>query len=787
MKQLFTIAVMLFFSLSIFSQTNYSRVKIDLQQTDLQQIARLGIDVHEGTHKKGYFFETDLSSSEIAKLNQNGISNEILIENVSTFYAERAKAEKHLKIERNTNEEWVVPQNWEYGSMAGYYTLDEAYAEIDDMAALYPEIISPRMAISEDTLTHEGRKLWWCKISDNPNEDEDEPEVLYTSVHHAREVISIQQQIFFMWYLLENYETNPEIKWIVDHTELYFVPFINPDGYQENVTENPEGGGMWRKNKRNNGDGTYGVDPNRNYGYFWGLNNDGSSPWTSDETYRGPGPFSEPEIKNMRDFCNQHDFLITLNYHSYGRYFLAPWGYTAETPPDHDLLNFYGELLTMENGYQYGPGNIVIYPTNGGSDDWMYGEEETKDKTFSWTPEIGSSNDGFWPEVSRIIPLCQDQMWQNLTAAKLVGEYATLKSLSAPVTNQVENYASFSLQRLGMATTETFTVSIAALDNYIVDTDAPLTFHNMELLETAIDSIGYLLDESIEEGAVFRYLLTVDNGSFSVSDTITRIFGSEIVIFNDDAETLDNWTSSQWDITSEEYFTPEYSITDSPGGDYDEDVNSTLVLDTTINLTGATMAFLRFWARWDIEEGWDYVQLMVKDADGGTWKALEGNYTSFGNTYLDPNDPVYDGVQNEWVMEEINLSDYIGSEINLRFTFFSDTYVSGDGFYFDNLSVSVISSITGSEEYLQKESTMFVSAAYPNPVQDAFSIQYTIAQNDGAFLELYDAIGNRVQQLAVGDTKGVLKLQMGNLQPGIYFYHLRNGASKSQTKKVVKL
>jgi murein tripeptide amidase MpaA len=67
-----------------------------------------------------------------------------------------------------------------------------------------------------------------------------------------------------MWYLLENYGTNDEVTYLVNNHQLYFVPCINPDGYVYNQTTNPNGGGMWRKNRRNNGGGVYGVDLNQN-------------------------------------------------------------------------------------------------------------------------------------------------------------------------------------------------------------------------------------------------------------------------------------------------------------------------------------------------------------------------------------------------------------------------------------------------------------------------------------------------------------------------------------------
>ena len=270
MKRTITLLFLLIFGASLFSQTQYSKVRIDLQQVELSNLALLGIDINEGILKKGAYFETDLSEYEIRKLAVNGISSEIIIKDVADYYSQRALAEKDLKISRDTDEEWTVPENWEYGSMGGFYTLDQVYAELDSMYVKYPNIITQHQPISIDTLTHDGRMQYWIKISDNPGTDEDEPEVLYTGVHHAREPMSVQQTIFFMWYLLENYDSDEEIQRIVDNTELYFVPVINPDGYAYNESTNPNGGGMWRKNRRDNGDGSYGVDPNRNYGYFWG-------------------------------------------------------------------------------------------------------------------------------------------------------------------------------------------------------------------------------------------------------------------------------------------------------------------------------------------------------------------------------------------------------------------------------------------------------------------------------------------------------------------------------------
>ena len=786
-KEFFTLVISLLIFLTATAQENYSKVRISLDGKNIQEIAATGIDVTEGIYKKGAYLETDLSSSEIEQISTKGFKYEIRIADVSKYYAERAAADE-TKLLRDVNDEWPTPENWEYGSMGGFYTLDEVMAELDSMVALYPDLISTRQAISTDTLSHEGRMQYWVRLSDNPNTDEDEPEVLYTGIHHAREPMSVQQMIWYMWHLLENYDSDPEIQQLVDATEMYFVPVINVDGYEYNNFTNPNGGGMWRKNRRDNGDGSMGVDPNRNYGYEWGYDNSGSSPHPSDETYRGPTPFSEPEIKNIRDFCNDHEFKIALNYHSYSNLLLYVWGWTETPSPDDTLLHDYAVLMTKENNYTYGPGSTTIYPTNGGSDDWMYGEQTTKDLILSYTPEVGHGGDGFWPSVSRIVPLCQDQMWQNIHAARLVGKYATVTDKTPLVLEDENGFFDFEIKRLGMTPADAFTVSITPLDDNIIEIGDPVEFENMEVLQVIPDSISYVLATGIENGTTFRYLLSVDNGDYVVSDTIEKVFGSEVVIFFDDCEDKSNWASNKWDFTTNNYYSPLASLTDTPDGDYDNNSTYRITLDTLVDLSDATMAFLRFWANWDIESGWDYLQVDARAAGSSSWIPLQGNYTKSGAGQFQPSgEPVYDG-QSDWVLEEMNISEFIGGVIDLRFTLYSDEGVTRDGFYFDDLSISVISKTVGiNPGFEANKSNLLLSAAYPNPANSAFKVSYQLNKNNqNALLEVFDAIGNQVKTITVNSNSGVITVSMSDLRSGIYFYRLVSNGEVSKTQRVVK-
>ena len=264
-----------------FIQVNPQNVKVQLDPISTQLMINKGMELDHGTVKKGHFIINDFTERERAWLDESGIAYEVLVDNLEHYYEERAytmdasrgfsgrfavaRAPKHLKRQKISKR----------GSMGGFFTYQRVFGSFRcDGNSVSPNLITQRAAI-DTFLTHENRPVYWLRISDNPNVNETEPEVLYTSIHHAREPQSLAQLIFYMWYLLENYGSNDEVSYLVDNTEMYFIPMINPDGYIENETNNPNGGGLWRKNKRDNLDGEFGVDLNRNYEYKWAYDNDG--------------------------------------------------------------------------------------------------------------------------------------------------------------------------------------------------------------------------------------------------------------------------------------------------------------------------------------------------------------------------------------------------------------------------------------------------------------------------------------------------------------------------------
>ncbi|MCB2219618.1 MAG: immune inhibitor A [Bacteroidetes bacterium] len=786
MRKIYGVFALIVFVTSAFAQQPvFSKLKVFADDAQLLQMMQSGIDVTEGHLKKGAYLISDFSESEIARIEDLGITYEILIEDVSKFYVER-NAGKSKKVDDYKGiSEWPVPENFDFGSMSGHATYDETVAALEEMTALFPDLITQKESIGQSI---EGREIWMVKISDNPNVNETEPEVLYTALHHAREPAGLMTVLYYMWYLLENYDNDPYIQTLVDNTEMYFVPVINPDGYVYNQTTNPNGGGMWRKNRRDNeGTSCDGVDINRNYGYMWGLDNTGSSPDPCDEDYRGTEAFSEPETQAIRNFCEEHEFVNALNYHTHGNLLLYAWGYTEEPSPDDDLFYAHSVLYTQDNNYTFGAGSSTIYPTNGGSDDWMYGEQSAKSKILAYTPELGGGNDGFWCAIDRIIPIAQENMIQNILAAAFAGKYADIEDTSPTVCSDLTGAIDFNFTRLGLTDGGTYMVSLTPLSDEIISVDDPVEFEDPALLETMSESIAFALSPGIFSGMEFKFLLSVDNGDFVISDTISKIFGEAMVLFEDDGNTMTNWISPNWAVTNSSFHSATGSITDSPDGNYPNSHTSAAIMNTDIDLSEAAYAMLTFWAKWEIEQGYDFVQVMISTNNGTTWTALEGKYTVTGNENQIAGQPLYDGFQSEWVQEEIDLTAYIGQTVKFRFFMKTDNWVTEDGFYFDDFQIFVVNGPNTGISQLSNEQVM-ISEPIPNPSSDLVTFYFSnFSEKEQVKLMIYDPTGQTVFSVPVAQGENSLNISTASWKPGVYFYSLKGRTLNSGAKKLIIL
>ena len=777
----------------------YSKARIYYNTPeDFQKLMQSGIAMDHGKHKKGVFFESDFSASEISIAQSLGATVEILIDDVQQFYVERNKTNQPSVLKNTTcsgsgggTPSYTNPSNYNHGSMGGFLTYAEVMQEIDSMVLLYPNLITTKAPIDTFT-THEGRNLFWVRMSDNANVNENEPEILFDAVHHAREAISIHQMIYYMWYLLENYATDPKIQAIVDNTELYFVPFVNPDGFLYNETTSPNGGGMWRKNRRVHGNGDFGVDNNRNYEFTDGANGAtwgtvGISHATNSDVHCGPNAFSEPENNAMRWFVEQHDFKLALNFHSYSNLLLYPYGFeTGRYCPDDAIFKAISDEMVAENNFANSPG-WALYETSGGSDDWMYGETQNHNKIFSFTPEIGTATQGFWPIEADIDPLCQGMMHLNLTAAHLVNNYAIVEDLQPLMIENQTGFLYYNIERLGLTGSGDFTVTITPVTSNFQSVGSSNTHTGMSLPQLLLDSISYTLNPSINTGDLITYVISVDNGLFVQNDTITKTYGTQQTILTDNANNLTNWTVSQtWNTTTTSFYSPSSSITDSPSGNYANNINKTITLTNAIDLSNAVSANLSFYAKWAIEAGWDYVQVEVSTNNGASWEPQCGKYTKPGNSDQDNNKPLYDGYQSTWVLEEIDLSQYLNQNIKIRFQIVSDGGVTDDGFYFDDLKVNVVYGSTGIENLT--ENGAFLGNSYPNPTKNNATINYVLPKNtSSAFLVLTNTLGQVISKTPISSEKNKITISTNLLEQGIYFYCIESNDNRTSSKKMMIL
>lgn len=771
------------------AQQRFSRAKIHYNQpSDLQTMLQAGIAVDHGVRKAGLFIISEFSETELERAQSMGFEVEVLIPDATAYFLENQNTQLRANADCvSYGRNYETPDNFHQGSMGGYFTYQELLDELDEMVALYPNLITAKQPISNFITEGEpnngttppigGNAIQWVKISDNPNNSEAEPQILYTAIHHAREPASLSQLVFYMWYLLENYGSDPEVTNILDHTELYFVPVINPDGYLYNELTNPNGGGFWRKNRKNG----HGVDNNRNYDYYiggdpsngvWG--GEGTSTDPESPVYHGTGPFSEVENQAMRWFVEQHEFVLSFNNHTSGELLLFPFGYTENMPtPDNDTYQGISDILVGKNDYD----NIMgsqLYPAAGNSDDFMYGTVGTHDKIFSFTPEIGQS---FWPIPALIEPIAKEMAYLNLTAAQMANDHAWAQIQTPLYLGEDLNVSvAFDLQKIGLVGAGNYELSIEPVSENIEQVGPPASFNDLANLDVQSGSISIELDPGIVPGDQILFDLIIDNGTYQHRLTAEHYFGApEVLVFDPGESTTDQFEENDWDVTSEDYYSAPSCITDRAQFDYQNNLDKDIALSQLIDLTTASAASAQFYAKWDLENNFDMVQFEVSADGGNNWIPQCGQWTNAGSGLgVQPQqEPLYDGKQLSWVREQIDLTDYLGESIQIRFRIVSDNNVAGDGFFFDDLTITGDGEVLASPEF---DSVQFSLA--PNPVTDQVQLFGPAGQWEYQF---YSLDGRALQQ---GIARNGERIDLSPYPSGLYLLKLVSETGEQNFKLI---
>jgi len=727
------IALVVFTSTIVFAQGDlrvekYSKVKISIMdKTDLIEFQKAGLSL-EGIKFEEESVELILSEREILTVDNLGYPYQILIEDMAKYYQERSRrSETEMKILEKEMKEKYSDGGFGFGSMGGFYTFDEIVAELDSMRLLYPNIITEKDSIGSST---EGRTIWVVKISDNPDINEGEPEVFYNALVHAREPAGMMSVIYFMYYLLENYETNPEVKYLIDNREFYFLPVINPDGYVYNQTTYPNGGGLWRKNRTDNGNGCYGIDICRNYDYMWGFNNTGSSPDPCHNAYRGSAPFSETETQAVRDLCNGHDFVLDNNFHAYSNVLASPWGYNLEQTPDSTIFNYTIALATQLNNYynfwHLDNTHQLVYERNGDHLDWQYGEQTTKPKIFAYATEVGNDDDGFWPPPERIFPLAEENVYLNKVLAWGPGiidnpphifeanidpstyiQFNDSVSVAAKECNP-DNYNS------------TVTVYVLDSDDNVVD----------EFQLNKIDTINYVSKYRVPQEENIYHLLLKDSG-LQIPSNFYYLENSKFTTAG--PITVDSLTLTYNSFVNIYMIKPflknngqTFTIEDISISILTEDSSVTILTD----------------------------ELNLLSLAPGETATPTGSFT-------------------------FRVDSGFTGLLNFDFE------IKSDGWTYWKDSAQII--ITETEESKSQVITYNLEQNYPNPFNPATTIKFQIPSMSLVTLKIYDVLGREVKIL-INEEKAAgryeTEFDASNLSSGIYFYQLRAG-NFADSKKMV--
>jgi carboxypeptidase T len=373
------------------SLTHQTPILVQIHFDDIDQLNRLAsrYDVWEVNHDLGYLIAY-LQPAEILELGAAGFKIDI---------------DQKRTSQLGQTKQLLPDQDSGIPGYPCYRTVEETYASLSQLADTHPNLAA-WIDIGDSwekfsTLGIGGYDLLTLVLT-NKNIPGPKPVLYLMSAIHAREYATAELATRFAEYLVENYDQDPDVTWLLDYFAVHITPHVNPDGRKI-----AEDGGYWRKNTDND-DGCensllWGTDLNRNSSFKWG--GIGASFDACEETFRGPSAGSEPETQAIQNYVTSifpdqrgpadtdptasdaSGVFITL--HSYGDLVLFPWGWSDLPSPNDSALETLGRKLGFHTGYQVCQSgeNGCIYQTSGSSDDWAYGELGVASYTF----ELGTA------------------------------------------------------------------------------------------------------------------------------------------------------------------------------------------------------------------------------------------------------------------------------------------------------------------------------------------------------------------------------------------------------------
>ena len=753
-------------------QPKHSQVRIFTKtEADFRKIEDVGLHIDHAITKMGHYSETWLSEYEMNLLSLSGVPFEVLVDDWQAYYDNLPKmtpgeidAQMQQVYERDAITHSI------YGTMGGYMKYDEVVAKLDSMRMWYPQFISAKYSVGT---TYEGRTMWAVRVTNGPDAPTGRPEVLMHALIHAREPESMETQFYYMFWLFENYNTDPTARYILNNREIYWIPVLNADGYVHNQTTNPNGGGMWRANKHLNSPPslTCGpVDPNRNFGtyQFWNSSNNGSStdPCSGGQgTYRGTLPFSELETQHIKTFVNSRNFKTAFSAHTYGNYLIKPWCWQDPigTPDDAMYTQFLADMQ-VSNGYTTGfPSQTVGYKVRGGTDDWYYNDSGHA-KIFSFTPETGNS---FWPSQSEIIPLAQGMLFSNQYISLIAGPYVNplTKGFNQPTyTPGQAGTFKIKFRNKGVMTANNVRVTLTPLNGNVTIPTQQYTYPSLATFATDSATFNFTISGAAPNNCGIPLSLTIKLDTTTIYSSAEYILvGTGTVTLNDNASSFSGWTTNAaWNITTAQFNSSPSSFTDSPTGNYGNNINTNMTLATAVNVSATPVVYLSFWHRYATEAGYDFCYVEVSSDNGANWQQVTS----------------YNGNMTTWTQQTFDITSYAGgsTQLKIRFRLTSDAGLTGDGWYIDDVKLTnYCGSLVGVTGNNNIPLVYSLEQNYPNPFNPATVIKYQIPKASNVKIIIFDILGKEVASLINGRVEAgyhQVEFDGSNFASGLYLYKI---------------
>jgi len=364
---------------------------------DKQRLQALGLDLTE--HGGDDFVAVILhGDDDKLALEKAGLDYDVAVPDLARQSLRQARADAEFAAETKRS---TLPSG-----RTTYRRLADYQQDMKDLAKEYPEIIR---TITLEHKSWEGRPVEGIEITtDVDNVRDGKPVYLQMGLHHAREWPSGEHAMEWAYQMVKGYDNgNQRALRILNRVRTIVIPVVNVDGFNAsreagqqqgggggrdgsdvatiggNMSSHPNeyrrkncrfandsAGGSCLQPSQANPPNAIGVDPNRNYGAFWG--GPGASGDRLNETYYGPGPFSEPDTKNIRDLISERQVTVLITNHTFSNLVLRPPGLATEPPPiDNPQMKALGDAMARENGYASQHG-WQLYDTSGTTEDWSY-------------------------------------------------------------------------------------------------------------------------------------------------------------------------------------------------------------------------------------------------------------------------------------------------------------------------------------------------------------------------------------------------------------------------------